>query len=369
MRITFISLMSGLPWGGSESYWSSKANDYLEQKHEVLISVYDWGKDTHKRIYELKEKGASVVFRERFSHDVSLKKKASRYLRNCIQNLNNTWEHITKFAPDHIYINQGGNFDILIHHYDLFQKLMKKNFSYSLICHSHVQFSFIPEQNIYPRGKNVFQSAKEVLFVSEKQKHLTERALLSKLGNARIFVNPLNLLNIKYLEWPENEIAQLAIVGAIVSGKGHDTLLEVLAQEQWKTRKWVLNIYGKGYGLEYLQGLAKYLNIEDNVCFCGHVESATEIWNKNHILLMPSSGEGLPISLTEAAICGRTAVVTDVGGNTEVIKNNTNGFVACAPTTVAFSEAMERAWKRKNEWESLGEKLSNEILNSRKFVI
>ncbi|MDC1505577.1 glycosyltransferase [Winogradskyella sp.] len=77
------------------------------------------------------------------------------------------------------------------------------------------------------------------------------------------------------------------------------------------------------------------------------------------MFLIPSDGEGLPISLIEAAISGRTAVVTDVGGNTEIIVDNETGFVACAPTPHSFSEALERAWKRKEEWEEMGIKLNN----------
>ena len=363
MRIAYISLMSGLPWGGSEAYWSVKALESLQKGDEVFISVYDWGKDLHPKIKELKNKGAKIYLRERFSYDISLLRKIKSYFKNRISKIDNTWTDLFDFNPEQIIINQGSNIDLIVHHYSLYEKIKKHKIPYKLICHSHPQYSFMPDKNIYPRGKEVFQNAQQVLFVSERQKRLTERVVCTKLLNSVIFQNPLNLTKEELIKYPENDLIQMAIVGALVSGKGHDTLFEVFSQAQWKNRDWQLNIYGKGYGLQYLKDLAEYFNIKEKICFCGFVNSATEIWKKNHILLIPSDGEGLPISLVEAAISGRTAVVTDVGGNTEIIKDNKNGFVACAPTPHSFSVALERAWKRKDEWEEIGLLLHDEIKN------
>lgn len=42
---------------------------------------------------------------------------------------------------------------------------------------------------------------------------------------------------------------------------------------------------------------------------------------------MSSSSEGLPISLTEAAISGLPCIVTDIGGCAEIIVKSNNGVV------------------------------------------
>lgn len=361
MKIAYISLMSGLNWGGSEAYWSELAFESLLFGNEVLVSVYDWGTDTCKKIKELEARGARIHLRERFSHNVSFSKKIKRFLSTRIPNFNNTWKAVFDFNPDKIIINQGSNIDIVLHHYALYNKLVESKIPYNLICHSHPQYSFIPNKNVYPRGKNIFLNAEKVLFVSNRQKNLTERIFCTRLTNSVIFKNPVNLRKIELLDYPDSYTIQMAVVGALISGKGHDILFEVLAQKHWKYRNWQLNIYGKGYGLEYLIDLANYFEIKEKICFCGHISSATEIWKKNHILLIPSDGEGLPISLVEACISGRTAVVTDVGGNTEIIKDNENGFVACSPTTHSFTDALDRAWNRRNEWEEMGRKLHEQI--------
>jgi glycosyltransferase involved in cell wall biosynthesis len=355
-RIAYISLMNGLPWGGSEVYWSTQAIEDLEQGHHVLVSVYNWGKDTHNKIKALHAKGAQVHFRERFSHDVPLIKKIKRFIQNRVASLNSNWDVLLDFKPGEIFISQGNNMDLVIHHYDLYQKIKSNNIKYSFICHNHNQYSTIPEYSTMLNSRDVFNNAETVYFVSHRQWKLTERIICQKIKNGCFTFNPLNLKEEKYINYPENDTGQFAIVGALVNGKGHDTLFEVLGQQQWNQRSWRLNIYGKGYGLKYLKELAQYFQIEDKVKFHGHIDSATDIWKQNHILLIPSDGEGLPISLVEASISGRPAVVTDVGGNTEIIQDNQTGFVACSPTPHSFSEAMERAWFRKEEWEVMGKK-------------
>ena len=61
--------------------------------------------------------------------------------------------------------------------------------------------------------------------------------------------------------------------------------------------------------------LAEKFDIADRVTFHGHVNDIREdIWAKNHILVMPSYYEGMPIALVEAMLSGRTAIVTDFQG-------------------------------------------------------
>jgi len=58
--------------------------------------------------------------------------------------------------------------------------------------------------------------------------------------------------------------------------------------------------------------------------------------------------------LVEAMLCGRPAVVTDVGGNTEWIEDGRTGFVAEAPTAKSFGAALERAWLAQADWQKMG---------------
>jgi len=47
-------------------------------------------------------------------------------------------------------------------------------------------------------------------------------------------------------------------------------------------------------------------------------------------------------------------VVTDVGGNAEVVDDGATGYVAAAPTEDALDDAMERAWNERRRWRDVG---------------
>jgi glycosyltransferase involved in cell wall biosynthesis len=127
-----------------------------------------------------------------------------------------------------------------------------------------------------------------------------------------------------------------------------------LSQSKWKKRSWVLNLYGEGEDKQFLIDLAKFLNLGDRVRFHGHVDEIKQVWEKNHIFLLPSFGEGMPIALQEAMLCGRTCVVTDVGGNSELVDKNINGWIAKGTTKNAFDEAMNEAWTDIKKWRNMG---------------
>lgn len=361
MKIAFVSLMGGLPWGGSEALWYSIAEHALQKGDAVFVSVYDWG-FIHEKIKLLQQKGAFIHFRKRYNDGAGTLERVKRFIINRKPTLNRDYQSIIDFKPDSVFISQGESFDLTIHHKALYNLIRKNNISYSFICHGHVQYSFIPPKEIYPGGIEVFKHARHVFFISRRQRELTERRLASTLSNAVITWNPLNIkLPPSPLSWPVDEVAQMAIVATIIGSKGHDTGFEVLGAPAWKERKWVLNIYGDGEGKKYLEDLAVFYGIQKNIQFHGHVNDMIKVWETNHVLLIPSAGEGLPISLTEAMACGRMAVVTDVGGNTELISEMETGFIAASPATASFASALNKAWQAKKEWKQLGINAFNKI--------
>lgn len=361
MKIAFVSLMGGLPWGGSEALWYAIAEHALQQGDAVFVSGYDWV-ESNEKIKKLQQKGAFIHFRKRYNADAGTIEKIKRFIKNRKPSLNKDYQSIIDFKPDTVFISQGDSFDLAIHHKVLYHLLKQNNIPYSFICHSHEQYSFIPPKEIYPGALEIFKDALHVFFISQRQWHLTERRLASKIANGIITWNPLNIkIPHTPLSWPDEDIAQMAIVANIIGNKGHDTALEVLSTSEWKERKWILNIYGEGEGKKYLEDLAIFYGIQENIKFHGHVNNMIKVWEINHLLLIPSSGEGLPISLAEAMACGRMAVVTDVGGNIELITENETGFIAASPATASFASAMEKAWQHKNEWRQLGVNAFNKI--------
>jgi glycosyltransferase involved in cell wall biosynthesis len=54
-------------------------------------------------------------------------------------------------------------------------------------------------------------------------------------------------------------------------------------------------------------------------------------------------------------LCGRICIVTDVGGNSEVIEDGVHGFIAKDVSAAGNGEVLERAWQRRADWQSMGE--------------
>ncbi|MCX8167143.1 MAG: glycosyltransferase [Candidatus Micrarchaeota archaeon] len=78
-----------------------------------------------------------------------------------------------------------------------------------------------------------------------------------------------------------------------------------------------MNIYGSGPEKEILVGLVKKLGIEKNIVFKGYV---AEWWKEPFdIYVSTSSSESFSITLSIAAITGRTCVVTDIEAHKEIL--------------------------------------------------
>jgi glycosyltransferase involved in cell wall biosynthesis len=78
-------------------------------------------------------------------------------------------------------------------------------------------------------------------------------------------------------------------------------------------------------------------------------------------LLLPSRAEGNSLSLIEAMICGRIPITTNVGRANELIDDNKTGFIAPAATVELIDEALERAWQKRAEWQSMGQRAADAI--------
>jgi glycosyltransferase involved in cell wall biosynthesis len=99
--------------------------------------------------------------------------------------------------------------------------------------------------------------------------------------------------------------------------------------------------------------MAGNLNLT-NVSFAGLVRDVPAIWTAHHGLILPSRCEGLPLVLVEAMLSGRVPIVTNVGGNAEVVGDGITGYLAAAATEDALDEAMERAWNERHRWREIG---------------
>ncbi|MUG94041.1 glycosyltransferase [Scytonema sp. UIC 10036] len=358
MRIAFVSTMAGYPWGGSEYLWAAAAAQALEEGHEVFISIYDWSTN-HPLITKLQHQGARLLARPRFpKYPCLLSKVFKKLLQFCFITpafSNSLYKSVFDCHPDIICISQGSSYEA-IYIPDFLHLLSGNSIPYIVICQFNSDTVSL-DSSTRNKVQRFFNQAAGVAFVSHDNLKLAERQLAQSLSNAVIVQNPVNLLDCSLVPCPPQSTVSFASVARLEAAcKGQDVLLEALSFPTWKQRDWQCCLYGSGPDQAYLEALAQHYGIGDRIKFMGHINDVRAIWEDNHILVLPSRAEGTPLALVEAMLCGRPAVVTDVGGNTEWIKESQTGFIAEAPTTKSFSAALERAWLVQDEWKQMGVK-------------
>jgi glycosyltransferase involved in cell wall biosynthesis len=344
MRIGFISTMGGDPWGGSEELWAATAFEAIQAGHEVVISVFGHMNEAPK-LGELERRGAKI-FRRQLAYGTERSPSSAT----------SNYRDLFKTNPDVIVINQGATFDVVLYK-DLLELLYVAPIPYVLICHLNEDLPVITNHYRRENACKIFSRAFRVLFVADRNRMEAERQLAKKIANSGLILNPINLSDRSYIPWPESRRARLASVARLDSKcKGQDVLIEALSSDQWRERDWHLTIYGTGCDEDYLRALVEFFKLTERITFAGYQKDVRAIWAQEQILVLSSRSEGTPLSLVEGMLCGRPAIVSDVGGNHEWITETQTGFVAEAPVTRLVREALDRAWTARSNWSAMGRK-------------
>ncbi|TWV99369.1 glycosyltransferase family 4 protein [Chitinophaga pinensis] len=352
MKIGIVSIIKE-PWGGSEELWADMAAEALKEGHEVFVSALKCG-PPHPKTVNLLKNGAKLFYRRGFVKPgiPFLQRIFRKGLIILANKLQNPFHRLFKERPDVIfYVGTSYSIgdDVL-----LLKALDKTPAALYINCNlNHDVRGFGGVR--YDLIDAAYQRAKKVMFVSEGNLEIARRHLCSGIDNAMIVRNPVNLSNIGILPFPQEETVHFAMVGLLVTDhKGQDLVLGALHQEQWRSRKWHLNIYGAGLDEAYLRRLTAFYGLNDRVTFHGKVNDINAVWKKNSLLLMPSRQEGMPLAVVEAMVCGRPSVLTDVGGHREWVTEGQQGFISPGATVRSMADAMERAWEKRADWEKMG---------------
>jgi glycosyltransferase involved in cell wall biosynthesis len=252
--------------------------------------------------------------------------------------------------PDLVVISQGGNYD----GYALAEICRRLKLPYAIVSQKASEL-YWPADSKQKTIAAVYRSARACFFVSEHNRRLTEEQLGFPPPNAAVVRNPFLVPWEPRNDWPDDQHElRLACVGRLhPKEKGQDLLLRVLARARWRDRPLSVTFYGEGLQRGSLERMPRNLGLT-SVTFAGFVDDVPAIWSSHHGLILASRCEGLPIVLVEAMLSGRVPIVTDAGGNAEIVDDGVTGYIAAAPTEDALDEAMERAWNERHRWREIG---------------
>jgi len=335
--------MNGATWGGSEELWAKTAFEALQVGHEVFVSVVGWAKEAPK-LGELERRGAKIL--RRYNRDFPAQGASFVAV--------SSYRNLFKINPDVLVVNQAASFEV-IERSDLLELLYLTPIPFVLVCHWNQNVPILADDCRRAHACNIFSRAFRVLFVSNQNRIEAERQLARRISNADLVLNPVNLSDRSYLSWPDSKTVRLASVGRLSTwSKGQDVLIEALSADQWKQRDWRLTLYGAGSDERYLRSLVEFFGLQGRITFAGHQGDVRAIWAEEQVLVMFSRAEGAPMALVEAMLCGRPAIVSDVGGNREWITEGQTGFVTEAPLIGLARAALDRAWSAREDWKAMG---------------
>jgi sugar transferase (PEP-CTERM/EpsH1 system associated) len=132
---------------------------------------------------------------------------------------------------------------------------------------------------------------------------------------------------------PENfrspELFRIGTVGRAQEVKDQATLLRAFAHlcaalPEHRSRLRLL-IAGDGPLLESLRDLARTLDIAEQVWLPGARDNIPEVLQALDVFVLPSLNEGISNTILEAMACGVPALVTNVGGNVELVSDGECG--------------------------------------------
>ncbi|MBI1388515.1 MAG: glycosyltransferase [bacterium] len=135
------------------------------------------------------------------------------------------------------------------------------------------------------------------------------------------------------------------VVAQLRPAKRHDLLLDAAARLKDEFAGLKLLIVGKDEGDGREQALreqAERLGLGDRVTFSGYRADARRLLRGMDLFVLPSSVEGIPVSVMEAMEAGLPAIATRVGGVPDVIEDGVSGAIIEPENIDALTEAMRR---------------------------
>ena len=351
--VAFISNMGGSAWGGSEELWARTALLLAREGWTVRASVLCAGAPD-VRIQDLEQNGVAIQIRrptppvwKRALHKV-VRSRASA-ARSDVANFLRATHPALVVISDPVAWPPLGTLEACVELNLPFVTLSQAN-----------GVQFWPDEFYARFYRELMPKARQCYFVSNANRELFERQIGCKLPNAAVVLNPFNLeensgVSVLPLQATAGDQLRLASVARLhPPSKGQDILLDALSGPNWRDRQWHLTLYGEGPMRGSIEWLVTQLGLDQRVTFAGFERSVEKIWSQNHVLIMPSRYEGMPLAMVEAMLCSRPVVATDISDHSTLIEDGVTGFLADAATPTSLNHALERLWHSRHELEKLG---------------
>ena len=192
---------------------------------------------------------------------------------------------------------------------------------------------------IYPFTPPIWRGAAKVVAVSEFTRQL---ALKHYPVAINVILNGLDLktLPMRALLKIKGAAPRIVFAGRFVEQKNPQHLVDAL--QQLTDLPWSCAMLGDGPLLESVRETVKTYGLDERISFTGWItpETVLNTFAQSDILVLPSRSEGLSVVGVQALGMGLALVLSDAGGNHELVRNGENGFLFPSGDLDALTSAL-----------------------------
>ncbi|ARN55846.1 glycosyltransferase family 4 protein [Sedimentisphaera salicampi] len=220
--------------------------------------------------------------------------------------------------------------------------MIEKNFS------SPLNFSFLDVRRFYSMFRRLKRSDRFLVLSDYMRDNLTVNGFdSSRIRKLRPIIQPAQTNSSS-----EGGNFKILYIGQLIKGKGVDLLIKAL---KYLSPGWECEIVGQGNDSENLKLLAESEGLNDKIDFLGWSSSPEELYKSCDVVAVPSRWQE-PYGLVgvEAGAHEKPVVGFNVGGISEWLKDNTNGFLVPEGDVRKFAEAIEKLKEDKHLRGKLG---------------
>lgn len=187
---------------------------------------------------------------------------------------------------------------------------------------------------VKPFTPPIWKKAARVVAVSEYSRMM---ALKSYNVPIDVIPNGIDYEKIKNRSLTAHDIPSIVFAGRFVPQKNLSRIIKTLSEI--RDLNWKAELIGDGEEKEKLIAQVREAGLEDRVSFPGwrKPEEVIEIFHRSDILFMPSLNEGLPVTGIQGMASGLALLLSNAGGNPEIISEGVNGFVHDPNDTQSFA--------------------------------
>jgi L-malate glycosyltransferase len=191
---------------------------------------------------------------------------------------------------------------------------------------------------IYPLTPQIWKSAARVVAVSEYTRGM---ALEHYKVPIDVIHNGVEHSTLPAWQPASDGVPRLVFAGRFVAHKNPLDLVKALAS--LSELPWTCVMAGDGEQLQAAHGLVKQHGLEARIHLPGWVtpEDVLKHFAASDILVLPSRSEGLSVVGVQGLAMGLALVLSEAGGNPELVLANENGFLVPAGDVAALTSTLK----------------------------